>query len=431
MKISLVVPNRNNLRYFKWMYDSVRKNQGDHEVWICSADDACSDGTAEHFLELAKVDPYFKYITNEGPERVGHTILYDRIVNELVETDLAVIFHCDMYLCPVALDAIEKLMYSHIAGGDPISKNAPIIHTKFPNKNRIVSLTRIEPPLHPGGYEKILWDCGTEPEDFDEVNLLKCLKNPDLFRYGYEPTTDYSKITNGVFAPWVFWVDEFKEIGGHDKLFAPQSKEDDDIWNRFILNGTELIQTWEGFVYHLTCRGNRRNVLEGAENIETDNPEWVEHNMKSARNFVRKWGYFIKHDEWHHPIVSHKYNITFVITNATYDMLHHLEIWCDMIAVDLRSDQIIKYIDNEQPNTKYNLYSRIVGTDSIENCDIIVEIDGNTFAESDHQNIQNLSDIITQSGEIGSFELGNLKVQINALTHYEKDLIVVNNDTSN
>ena len=102
-----------------------------------------------------------------------------------------------------------------------------------------------------------------------------------------------------------------------------------------------------------------------------------------------------------------------------------------MFAVDLRSDQIIKYIDNEQPNTKYNLYSRIVGTDSIENCDIIVEIDGNTFAESDHQNIQNLSDIITQSGEIGSFELGNLKVQINALTHYEKDLIVVNNDTSN
>ena len=44
MKISLIIPSRNNLKYLKWSYDSIRKNQGNHEVEICVADDASTDG---------------------------------------------------------------------------------------------------------------------------------------------------------------------------------------------------------------------------------------------------------------------------------------------------------------------------------------------------------------------------------------------------
>ena len=43
---------------------------------------------------------------------------------------------------------------------------------KVPNEKTIVSLTRIEPPLHPDGPEKVLLDCGVEPEEFDEEKLL-------------------------------------------------------------------------------------------------------------------------------------------------------------------------------------------------------------------------------------------------------------------
>ena len=42
------------------------------------------------------------------------------------------------------------------------------------------------------------------------------------------------KTTEGIFAPWAFWKKDFQEIGGHDPIFAPQSKEDTDIlemWN--------------------------------------------------------------------------------------------------------------------------------------------------------------------------------------------------------
>ena len=59
MKISLIQPSRNNLKYLKWSYDSIRKNQGDHEVQICVADDASSDGTLDWCKKTAKEDKLF------------------------------------------------------------------------------------------------------------------------------------------------------------------------------------------------------------------------------------------------------------------------------------------------------------------------------------------------------------------------------------
>ena len=47
MKISLIQPSRNNLKYLRWSYESIRKNQGNHEVEICVADDCSDDGTNE------------------------------------------------------------------------------------------------------------------------------------------------------------------------------------------------------------------------------------------------------------------------------------------------------------------------------------------------------------------------------------------------
>ena len=54
---------------------------------------------------------------------------------------------------------------------------------------------------------------------------------------------------------------------------------------------------------------------------------------------------------------------------------------------------------------------------------IIVEIDGNTFNQNDFQIIHQLSEIIQDSGEIGNFELGNIKITIDSLLTYEKRLI--------
>ena len=388
MKISLIQPGRNNLKYLKWSYAATRKHQGDHEVQICVADDASSDGTWDWCLEMMEKDPNFKAIRNEGPDRLGHTILYDRLINEVATNDIAMIYHADMYLCPGALDAIEREMEDKV----------------------IVSLTRIEPPLHPDGPEKILWNGGVEPEEFLEEELLKQL--PSM--------KDASKITEGIFAPWAFYRKDFQEIGGHDPLYAPQSKEDSDIFNRFLLNGIKFKQVWDGFVYHMTCRGSRRNTKDKAVSIYEDSPEWLAQNMRSTRNFIRKWGHFVMHDSLMKPIVPPKYNVGFKITNCTPELLYSLEPWADTIDTDLPATLTSKYINEEQVNTIIDLDERI---NVNKYSDVVVHIDGKTFNNPDFGVIQQLSQILKQSGQPGNFELGNIKIVINRMNEYQNNLI--------
>jgi glycosyltransferase involved in cell wall biosynthesis len=388
MKISLIQPSRNNLKYLKWSYDAIRKNQEEHEVEICVADDASTDGTWEWCQEMMEKDPHFKAILNDTGKRLGHTILYDRLINEVATHDIAMIYHADMYLCPGALDAIEQEI----------------------KPRTIVSLTRIEPPLHPDGPEKILRDFGVEPEEFKEEALLEFISSR-------VPNED---ITEGIFAPWAFYREDFQKIGGHDPLYAPQSKEDSDIFNRFLLDGVSFVQTWHGCVYHMTCRGSRRNTVDKAKNIYEDSPEWLAQNQRSTRNFIRKWGHFVMHDAYMKPIVPPKYDIGFIIKNCNDQLLSYLEPWCNNIYIDHNPSQ---YIGKEQPSTQFNLSARIKPFDNEKNNEILVEVDQSTFTQQDYQIIQQLTQIIQQQGEPGRFQLGNIVMEIIQMNEYQNDLI--------
>ena len=421
MKISLIQPSRNNLKYLKWSYDSIRKNQGKHTVEICVADDfSDKDGTWEWCQEMMKKDPHFKAIRNEGPTRLGHTILYDRLVNEVATNDICMIYHADMYLCPGALDAVEKHMYDKT-----LFKKPEEWVRKY---GTIVSLTRIEPPLHPDGPEKVLLDFGIEPEEFNEEKLLEFVESIEEV-----PSPDGT--TEGIFAPWAFWKKDFQEIGGHDAIFAPQSKEDSDIFNRFHLNGVKFVQTWEGFVYHMTCRGSR--FADGAtrnpdgqvfmKNRETD--EWLAQNQKSTREFIRKWGHYCKHDEYMKPIVPPKYDIGFIINNGNPGLLEALEPWCSTVYIKKpgtgSDDWVWNYVQSEEMKTSSNLRQKVVPYDNEKQNDILVEIDGNTVGQQDYQYITQFAEIIASDDQLeaGEFRLGALKITINQINTYEKDLI--------
>ena len=395
MKISLIQPGRNNLKYLKWSYDSIRKNQGNHEVEICLADDASTDGTWDWCLEMMDKDPNFNAIKNEGPDRIGHTILYDRLVNEVAKHDVCMIYHADMYLMPDAIDHIEH---------------------KLEDKT-IVSLTRIEPPLHPPGPSKMLMDFGIEPEEFKEDELLTWFEKIRL--------QQLTKITEGIFAPWAFYKKDFQEIGGHDPLYAPQSKEDSDIFNRFQLNGIKFIQTWGGCVYHMTCRGSRRNTVDKAKNIYEDSPEWLAQNQRSTRNFIRKWGHFVKHDALMKPIIPPKYDIGIILDNNNMELLHALEPWCSNIYCGVGVDLRQNYITKEQPNTIMDLSKRVLPYNNEKNNEILITV-GSTFTQQDFQYIQQLPEILADSGEPGFHgELGNLIVEIfDKMNTYEKELII-------
>ena len=393
--ISFIQPSRNNLKYLKWSYNSIRKNLGYiHE--ICMADDFSDDGTWEWMQEIAEKDGNVKIHRNEGPTRLGHTILYDTLINDYATNDIVMIYHADMY----ALPGLDVEINKHI------------------KKGVVVSGTRIEPPLHPDGPEKILEDYGIEPEEFEEQRLL----------VDYEFLKEKDKTTEGIFAPWAIMKEDFQSIGGHDPLYAPQSKEDSDIFNRFLLNGYKFVQTWEGFVYHMTCRGSR--FADGAKRNpdgqvfmkgrETD--EWLKQNHKSTRNFIRKWGHFVKHNEYLKPIVPPKYDIGFVVTGCRDDILYELEPWCSSIYVD--SNIANRYIESEQKETDYDLKERVRTLFDKGGNDITIEFDARDFTSDSFNIITSLSEILANDElEIGEFELGIFKVTIDKIKTYEEELI--------
>ena len=126
------------------------------------------------------------------------------------------------------------------------------------------------------------------------------------------------------------------------------------------------------------------------------------------------------------PIIPPKYNIGIKVENCTPQLLETLEPWCSKIYVDEGNvPTIIKnYIDLEQPNTSLDLNERIKPYDNEKNNEILVEIDGNTFNNQDYSVIQQFSEITQDSGEVGEFELGNLKITVNSLKTYENNLII-------
>ena len=396
--ISFIQPSRNNLKYLQWSYNSIRKNLGyRHE--ICWADDFSDDGTWEWMQEIAEKDKNVRIHRNEGPTRLGHTILYDTLV-DMATSDIIMIYHADMYACPGMDEAVlDKL-----------------------TKGSVVSATRIEPPLHPDGPEKVLKDFGIEPEEFDEQELLSWINEERPEKY-----------TRGIFAPWAMYKEDFLAIGGHDPLYAPQSKEDSDIFNRFVLAGYRLTQTWQGYVYHMTCRGSR--FADGAQrnpdgqvfmkNRETD--EWLKQNERSTRNFIRKWGHFVKHDPYMMPIIPPKYNIGFVVENCGLEALTALEPWCSDIYGDWvghKGFHINKYIDEEQPNTDFNLKKKIHSQHMNPQNDVVVHIDCSKLNQKNYPMLCQLPEILQDSGEIGEFELDVFTVKVKNLNTYEKELIV-------
>jgi glycosyltransferase involved in cell wall biosynthesis len=282
--LSIITPSRNNLVYLKWNYTQLRKFYPELE-WCIASDDS-NDGTVQWLQEISKTDKFIKYHINDSGRRLGHTILYDLLINDYCTKDYFCIWHADM----ICVEDTFQNMLKHIT-----------------DNKIVVSSTRIEPPLHPKDPAKFVLDFGTEPENFDYEKFNTFVNTQRLL--------DSNKITHGVFAPWICSRIEFQSIGGHDsRLFSPQSAEDSDVWNRLMLNGVKFIQSRDSFTGHLTCRGSRFNPLLTTPGVNSN--EWEEQNIKSRRNFARKWHQHTLHDEYMNPIVIDVYDIVFVVHNS-------------------------------------------------------------------------------------------------------------------
>ena len=145
--------------------------------------------------------------------------------------------------------------------------------------------------------------------------------------------------------------------------------EDDDLHLRYKLAGFEH-KVSSAYVYHFVSKTSRTTT------------DYQQIEQQSNINFIKKWGFR-----------DSIYNIVYKKSVVLYNVNSQLE-------------QILKPWFNEGQ-------------------DIIVEVDGNKFTQDDFNIIQQLNDIIKENGEIGSFELGNLKITINSMDEYQNNLIKI------
>lgn len=354
--ISIIIPSHNNLRHLKNAYTSVKKHAPEAEVILY--DDASTDGTWEWLEEIKGSDANLMILKSDS--RVGHTVLYDKGI-QAATNNIVGIMHADMIMGP---NYVENML-------------------KHLKPMTVVCGTRIEPPLHPEGAEKIVRNFGM---DFDDLNI------PAFEEFALVAQKEYEgKTTRGMFAPWILYKEDFISMGGHDWGFAPFPYEDSDIFQRWLLNGYTLVQVRDAFVYHLTCRGHRWTGEIGK------NDDYFYQAELSARKFyIKKWGSWIKNDEFQHPILIPVYRKCAVITNYTPS---DLDDW---------------FTD--------------INPQSTEGYDVVVEFDFNQLVSDDTLVITSLNEIVQSTDQIGEFEISNLKITINSTKDRSYELIKANNE---
>lgn len=398
-KISLIVPSHNNLRHLKNLYESVKRNEPNVELIIM--DDGSDDGTWEWIYELAESHQHREVKVYRSDTRVGHTILYDEGI-KMATNDIVGILHADMIIGPNYVENLVK-------------------HLK---PRTVVCATRIEPPLHPEGREKIIKDFGM---DFDTLDI-------DAFETycGKIQEEQKDNTTNGMFAPWVLYKKDFEEIGGHDPIFAPFPYEDSDLFQRWLLNGYKLIQSRDSLVYHLTCRGHR-----WTGEIKKDSDDFKLFEKRARKNYLRKWGSWVKNDAYQHPIISPVYHKTLILRGkVTLNLIEFFEPFFDRVILhETFKNSVDEFIKSENKlnaieppikcelNYKFDYY----GDDEpilLDSTDVSIFIDCDVITNEDINVITNLNDIVKDTNDIGEFEIGNLKIHINNLTEKQDKLIL-------
>ncbi len=163
--------------------------------------------------------------------------------------------------------------------------------------------------------------------------------------------------------------EDYIEIDGNTfKMFC----EDDDLHLRYKLAGFKH-KVSSAHVYHFVSKTSR-------------NGDYQQIEQQSNINFIKKWGF----------------------RNSIHNIVYKKSV----------------KINNSNPQLEQALEPWFNGGE-----DIIVEIDGNIFTQQDFNLIQQLNDIIKENGEIGLFELGNLKIKINEIKEYQNDLIYLSSNT--
>jgi hypothetical protein len=304
---------------------------------------------------------------------------------------------------------------------------------KHVKRGRILSSTRVEPPLHGQSSVTITHDFGLHPEDFD-----------------FRAWTEFSnhakreQLTEFFFAPFTYYKEDWKLLGGYDTVFR-RAREDSDLVQRCLHAGIELVQTFSANVYHFTCVTSRGTNWFDATDVTAQQRVHLQQQADGIElsRFIRKWGGF---NHGQHKLF--KLDIDAVFKNYTnLQPVYTLEPFFSRIWVQTDKDKgtltnayesqhgpanaLLNFTDDE-----WNLYKHLyrledfnsiinVGEPAEYSIKIVFDFEKLQNSNQFISNIENLYDMLREC-EPGTYELDGVMVFVNSVKMLDTQITVHN-----
>lgn len=387
----------NTLEHAKLLVRSLKENLDSDKHQILIFIDADNENALEYFLGIKDSFHDMTIIMNN----MGIPVGYQRnktLITEYAKHDLISYLQSDMVVGPHYDTEILK-------------------HAK---KGRILSATRVEPPLHGVGDVTVTKNLGLRPEqfNFDEWNTFsESIKRDEIIPY--------------FFAPITYHKDDWMALGGYDTIFR-RSREDSDLVQRAMHLGIEMVQTYSANVYHFTCVSSRgKNWFDAADGTAQDRLG-IQNQADSIelRRYTKKWGKFNHGQE-----KVYKLDMDLVVKNYDLGAVAQLEPFFSRVWMNAEEEK--QLLINEYENTfhtfanslfnisdeQWQKYKHLYRTDDLnevfkigvpDDYNILVEIDFKKVVTPNglFDNRYYLYELLSQY-EPGVYELDGITIRIN------------------
>ena len=386
---------KNTLEYVKLLLKSLKINLDNNEHEILIFIDTDNEHTLEYLRSIKDQFTDLKIIKNDLNVPVGYA-RNKTILTEYAKYDIISYLQSDMVIGPHYDTEILK-------------------HVK---KGRILSSTRIEPPLHGESPVTITKNFGLHPDefDFDGWNSFSdSVKREELVDY--------------FFAPITYYKEDWMKLGGYDTVFR-KSREDSDLVQRCLHANIELVQTFSANVYHFTCVSSRGKDWFNKQNAEAQLKVQLQQyaDRIELNRFIRKWGNFNHGDK-----KLFKLDIDLVINNYNLETVMQLEpffarVWLENKQHKLSllsayenlhsiANKLWAFSEDEWNSYKhlYKLenFDYILNVGQPDEYSIKVIIDASKLSNQNQfiSNLQSLYDMLIDS-DVGEYELDGVMISI-------------------
>jgi hypothetical protein len=399
----------NTLEYIKLLLKSLKVNLDSNEHEILIFVDADNEHQLQYLLNIKDQFTDLKIIKNDLNVPVGYA-RNKTILTEYATHDIISYLQSDMVIGPHYDTEILK-------------------HVK---KGRILSSTRIEPPLHGESPVTITKNFGLHPDefDFDTWNVFSNYIKRD-------------KLTNYFFAPITYYKEDWMRLGGYDTVFR-RAREDSDLVQRCLHANIELVQTFSANVYHFTCVSSRGKDWFNKQNVAAQSRAQLQQYADGIElnRFIRKWGTFNHGDK-----KLFKLDIDLVVKNYDLRVISSLEPFFTRTWLQTDNDkktlvtasesyhtvanQLLNFSKEDWITNKhlYRLenFNNIFQVGEPEEYSIKVTVDFNKVSNGNQflSNAQNLYELLVNS-EVGEYELDNIEISIKNVKVLPTEIYVEN-----